>query len=313
MEYLHSIFYHSSYYNPGASLFYPVAAAPGLGPLTAAGGNPLAPAAPNGVPITAPQGLNVAAQQAAINAAAAVSASALHHNPAVLSQHANHQLSVHHPAISPHLSQHHHIAAATVTNSGQPQQQQLSNHLNCNFTNNAAVDGGAGGHAVSVAANSLQQQATQHRHHSSQNNHSQKNNLLQQQQQPTAVHQVTSNPTLLHHQQQNVQQPSSQPGGGPASLQNLVGHSSVSGLHHQANSKQIQSSPAAKKFRPSYTRPSNKHSRYVPKPMPQELSNLKTYSKHITFIIYLLASFINVAASVWKCKNYIFYISILKH
>ena len=274
-------FYHFSYYNPGASLFYPVAAAPGLGPLTAAGGNPLAPAAPNGVPITAAQGLNVAAQQAAINAAAAVSASALHHNPAVLSQHANHQLSVHHPAISPHLSQHHHIAAATVTNSGQPQQQQLSNHLNCNFTNNA-VDSGAGGHAVSVAANSLQQQATQHRHHSSQNNHSQKNNLLQQQQ-PTAVHQVTSNPTLLHHQQQNVQQPSSQPGGGPASLQNLVGHSSVSGLHHQANSKQLQSSPAAKKFRPSYTRPSNKHSRYVPKPMPQELSNLKTYSKRIFF------------------------------
>ena len=38
-------------------------------------------------------------------------------------------------------------------------------------------------------------------------------------------------------------------------------------------------SPAPKKFRPSYTRPSNKSSRYVPKPMPQELANLKTYSK----------------------------------
>ena len=258
-------FFLYSYYNPGASLFYPVAAPPGLGPLTPAGGNPLATATPNGVPITAATGLNVAAQAAAINAAAAVSASALHHNPAVLS-HANHQLSVHHPAISPHLSQHH---IAAVTNSGQPQ-QQLSNHLN--FTNNA-VDG-SGGHAVSVATNSLQQQ-TQHRHHSSQPNHSQKNNLLQQP--AAAVHQVTSNQTLLH-QQQNVQQSSAQSSGQP-SLQNLVGHASASAIHHQST-KQVPSSPASKKFRPSYTRPSNKHARYVPKPMPQELSNLKTYSKH---------------------------------
>ena len=253
-------------------MFYPVAAPPGLGPLTAAGGNPLATATPNGVPISAATGLNVAAQAAAINAAAQVSASALHHNPAVLS-HANHQLSVHHPAISPHLSQHH---IAAVTNSGQPQ-QQLSNHLNCNFTNNA-VDG-SGGHTVSVATNSLQQQTQQHRHHSSQTNHSQKSNLLQQ---PTAAasavhHQVTSNQALLHQQQSAVQQSSAHSGGQP-SLQNLVGHASAAALHHQ-QSKQIPSSPAPKKFRPSYTRPSNKHSRYVPKPMPQELSNLKTYSK----------------------------------
>ena len=41
-------------------------------------------------------------------------------------------------------------------------------------------------------------------------------------------------------------------------------------------------SPAPKKFRPSFTRPSNKNSRYVPKPMPQELANLKTYSKSKT-------------------------------
>jgi hypothetical protein len=267
-----------SYYNPGASLFYPVAGAPGLGPLTAAGGNPLAPAIQNGVPIS------VAAQAAAINAAAAVSQSALHHNPAVLS-HANHQLSVHHQAISPQLHQHH-LAAAAVTNAGQPQQQQLSNHLNCNFTNNA-VDA-AGGHAVSVATNSLQQvPQQQHRHHSLQTNHSQKSNLLQQ---PTAaVHQVTSNHTLLH-QQQNVQQSSSQSCGQP-SLQNLVGHISPTALHHQTTKQQqIQSSPAPKKFRPSYTRPSNKHARYVPKPMPQELSNLKTYSKHIFIHIYCLSS-----------------------
>ena len=259
-----------SYYNPGASLFYPVAAPPGLGPLTAAGGNPLAPATPNGVPISAAAGLNVAAQAAAINAAA-VSASALHHNPAALS-HGNHQLSVHHPAISPHLS-HHHLSA--VTNSGQPPQQQLSNHLN--FTNNT-VDG-AGGHAVSVATNSLQQQ-TQHRHHSSQPNHSQKSNLLQQSS-VTAVHQVTSNPTLLH-QQQNVQQSSAQ-SSVQSSLQNLVGNSSAAGIHHQT-SKQVPCSPAPKKFRPSYTRPSNKHARYVPKPMPQELSNLKTYSKLLYYL-----------------------------
>ena len=244
-----------------------MAAAPGLQTLTAAGGNPLAPATPNGVPITAAaSGLNVAAQaQAAINAAAAVSASALHHNPAVLS-HTNHQLSVH-PAISPHLPQHH--IAAAVTAAGQ---QQLSSHLNCHFTNAAAVDGG-GHHPVSnvVATNSLQ-----HRQHSSQTNHSQKNNLLQH---SSSVHQVTSNPSLLH--QTSLQQSSSaqqQPNVvGQPSLQTLVGHTSATG--YQPTTKQLQTSPAPKKFRPSYTRPSNKHTRYVPKPMPQELSNLKTYSK----------------------------------
>ena len=181
-------------------MFYPVAAAPGLSTLTAAGGNPLAPGTPNGAPITAATGLNVAAQaQAAINAAAAVSASAaLHHvNPAVLSPHTNtHQLSVHHPAISPHLTPQHHIAANVP---GQ-QQHQLSNHLNCtNFTNTIDGGGGSGGrqHAVSVATNSLQQ-PQQHRHHLSPTNHSPKSNLLQQQ--CAAGHQVTSNQTLLHQQ-----------------------------------------------------------------------------------------------------------------
>ena len=257
-----------------------MAAAPGLGPLTAAGGNPLATATQNGVPITTATGFNVAAQHAAINAAAAVSANALHHNPAVLS-HANHQLSVHHPAISPHLQQqhHHHHIAAAVTNAGQPQQQQLSNHLGCNFANNT-VDATGGGHAVSVATNSLQQASQQqHRHHSSQPNHSQKSNLLQQ---PgaVAVHQVTSNQALLHHQQQQQQQQNAQQSSSQSGGQNLVGHPTATSIHHQPT-KQIQSSPTPKKFRPSYTRPSNKHSRYVPKPMPQELSNLKTYSKHL--------------------------------
>ena len=38
-------------------------------------------------------------------------------------------------------------------------------------------------------------------------------------------------------------------------------------------------SPSAKKFRPGYTRPSGKSQRYIPKPIPQELGNLKVYSK----------------------------------
>ena len=35
-----------------------------------------------------------------------------------------------------------------------------------------------------------------------------------------------------------------------------------------------------KKFRPPYTRPSHRAARYIPKPMPQELGHLKTYSKN---------------------------------
>lgn len=40
----------------------------------------------------------------------------------------------------------------------------------------------------------------------------------------------------------------------------------------------LAGSPAAKKFRPAFARPSHKGSRYIPKPIPQELGNLKTYS-----------------------------------
>ena len=248
-----------------------MAAAPGLGTLAAAGGGPLAPGTPNGVPTTvALGGLNAAAQaQAALNAA--VSASALHHNPAAVLPHTNHQLSaVHHPAISPHLPQH-----IAVSGAGGPQQQLSTNHLNCHFTN--AVESGGGPHAVSVSANSLQQSPASSRQqiHSSQTNHSQKNNLLQ----PHQPHQVTSNPTLLH-QQTIVQQPPQSAAGCGQPMQTI----GPQPLQHQLTTTKQQahqSSPAPKKFRPSYTRPSNKSARYVPKPMPQELSNLKTYSKRV--------------------------------
>lgn len=250
-----------------------MAAAPGLGTLTAAGGGPLAPGTPNGVPTTvALGGLNAAAQaQAAINAA--VSASALHHNPAaVLPQHTNHQLSgaVHHPAISPHLPQHLAVTA------GGPQQQISTNHLSCHFTN--AVESGGGPHAVSVSANSLQQPPASPRqqiHSSPQTNHSHKNNLLQ-------PHQVTPNQQTLLHQQTNVvQQQHSQQSAAAGCGQPMQTIGPQSLQHQLTTTKQQQphqSSPAPKKFRPSYTRPSNKSARYVPKPMPQELSNLKTYS-----------------------------------
>ena len=44
-------------------------------------------------------------------------------------------------------------------------------------------------------------------------------------------------------------------------------------------SSSSSTSPSAKKFRPAYTRPSGKSQRYIPKPIPQELGNLKVYSK----------------------------------
>ena len=46
-----------------------------------------------------------------------------------------------------------------------------------------------------------------------------------------------------------------------------------------------QPSPSAKKFRPAYARPSNKSQRYIPKPIPQELGNLKVYSKSLLELI----------------------------
>ena len=47
-------------------------------------------------------------------------------------------------------------------------------------------------------------------------------------------------------------------------------------------------SPAAKKFRPAYTRPSHKGARYIPKPIPAELGNLKTYSKHYKLFLSMV-------------------------
>ena len=67
-------------------------------------------------------------------------------------------------------------------------------------------------------------------------------------------------------------QPSSQ---SPAAVSNLSTNSAKLG------------SPAAKKFRPAYTRPSHKGARYIPKPIPAELGNLKTYSKKLFYSIHL--------------------------
>ena len=47
------------------------------------------------------------------------------------------------------------------------------------------------------------------------------------------------------------------------------------------SSQQQQQQQQHKKFRPPYTRPSHRAARYIPKPMPQELGHLKTYSKNI--------------------------------
>jgi len=272
-----------------------VAAGPGLGALTAGGASHhLTPhqQGVNGVPpITAAAagGFNAAAAQAAaINAVAAVSAGALHHNAtgAILSPTNHHQhLSVHHPAISPHLPPQH-IAAGgppvgvTVAN------QQLSTPLGCQFT--SAVDGGGtavGSAAVvaaaAAAANTLQQQQ-QHRHHSSQNNPNQqqhiniqKNNTLQHAHQQTC----SSNnhpPAATLFSSGGNQQLAATTASSSGAPHTLIGQTPIGG-----GKLQHQSSPAPpKKFRPSYTRPSNKGARYVPKPMPQELSNLKTYSKN---------------------------------
>ena len=71
-------------------------------------------------------------------------------------------------------------------------------------------------------------------------------------------------------------------------------------------------SPAAKKFRPAFARPSHKSSRYIPKPIPQELGNLKTYSKPYficsTYFDYSLFCIVRVRwlktqlqfPSIWK-------------
>lgn len=48
-----------------------------------------------------------------------------------------------------------------------------------------------------------------------------------------------------------------------------------------------QSPSGAKKFRPAYARASSKSQRYIPKPIPQELGNLKVYSKFITSLLFM--------------------------
>lgn len=74
---------------------------------------------------------------------------------------------------------------------------------------------------------------------------------------------------------------SGSPGGATGSLSSNMCTSSSNNLSVVANKL---GSPAAKKFRPAFARPSHKGSRYIPKPIPQELGNLKTYSKPISLI-----------------------------
>ncbi len=60
----------------------------------------------------------------------------------------------------------------------------------------------------------------------------------------------------------------------------VTGGSAVGSSSVTTSSSSKLGSPAAKKFRPAFARP-HKGSRYIPKPIPQELGNLKTYSKPI--------------------------------
>ena len=64
------------------------------------------------------------------------------------------------------------------------------------------------------------------------------------------------------------------------------GHNTAAVSNIPTNSAKL-GSPSAKKFRPAYTRPSHKGARYIPKPIPQELGNLKTYSK-LNYFFFIL-------------------------
>lgn len=76
-------------------------------------------------------------------------------------------------------------------------------------------------------------------------------------------------------------------GGTAAISSNICSSSSNSGVSATGVGASKLGSPAAKKFRPAFARPSHKGSRYIPKPIPQELGNLKTYSKPILIYISL--------------------------
>ena len=157
--------------------------------------------------------------------------------------------------------------------------------------------------AAAAAAAAAAQQQQQQQHH-------------QQQQQQQQTHQVLGSPAAFHLAAAGPMKSSTVSGssltGTVVSLPSAVAHQtstvgnslvtpaavgtgSVTGVgvansggRNNATSNSSQgklagSGPAAKKFRPAFARPSHKGSRYIPKPIPQELGNLKTYSKPISY------------------------------
>ena len=133
----------------------------------------------------------------------------------------------------------------------------------------AAMAGGAGLHAHNFAAAAAAAAAAQQQQQ-------------QQQQQQSAV--LGTNPFALATSLKpgtNTVSPSS-----TSVISSTIGTSSSPVSTTTIATK--TGSPAAKKFRPAFARPSHKSSRYIPKPIPQELGNLKTYSKQkISIYTYL--------------------------
>ena len=128
----------------------------------------------------------------------------------------------------------------------------------------AAVAGGAGLHhahnfaaAAAAAAAAQQQQQQQQQHHQ------------QQQQQNAVLGSPFTLATSLKPSTVSV----------PSTSVIISSNTGTGSSPVTTTTTSKTGSPAAKKFRPAFARPSHKSSRYIPKPIPQELGNLKTYSK----------------------------------
>ena len=96
---------------------------------------------------------------------------------------------------------------------------------------------------------------------------------------------VVSLPSAIAHQTSSGGSNLVTPSAG-AIINSSASGASGGGAHSAPSSTsqgKMAGSPAAKKFRPAFARPSHKGSRYIPKPIPQELGNLKTYSKPIWY------------------------------
>lgn len=129
----------------------------------------------------------------------------------------------------------------------------------------AAVAGGAGLHhahnfaaAAAAAAAAQQQQQQQHQHQQHQH----------QQQQNAVLGSPFTLATSLKPSTVSV----------PSTSVIISSNTGTGSSPVTTTTAAKTGSPAAKKFRPAFARPSHKSSRYIPKPIPQELGNLKTYS-----------------------------------